>query len=140
MIPDIQFSVLCDDVRQEINGHFQFLGVFGDGIAVKQFPFRLFRFCIANRWVCGQGDFKQKTTIFMPDGKTPFLQGREVKIHLQNGAANHTSIEQFLGTEFKEAGTYWIEVNLDGELRARYPFTVRLAPTPAQPTPEAPTA
>ena len=140
MIPDIQFSVLCDDVRQEINGHFQFLGVFGDGIAVKQFPFRLFRFCIANRWVCGQGDFKQKTTIFMPDGKTPFLQGREVKIHLRNGAANHTSIEQFLGAEFKEAGTDWIEVNLDGELRARYPFTVRLAPAPTQPTPEAPTA
>ena len=48
MIPDLQASVLCDDVRQERNGKFMLIGIF-DGLvqAVNQpvCP----RICLMNR-------------------------------------------------------------------------------------------
>ena len=130
MIPDIQFSLICEDVRQEVSGHFIFLGVFGDVINVKQLPIRPFRLCIVNRWTCGQGDFRQKTVIICPDGHTPLIEGKEVAFRLESAGRMHTSLEQFLGVEFKEAGTYWIEVSLNGDLRMRYPFTVTVVPPP----------
>lgn len=132
MIPDIQFSLLCDEVRQEINGHFQFLGVFGDGVRVKQFPVRFMRLFVVNRWSSGQGEFRQKTVIMAPDGHTPAITGKEIPIKLADGGKTHTSIEAFMNAEFKEPGTYWVEVSLDDQLRARYPFTILPAPEPAK--------
>ena len=35
-----------------------------------------------------------------------------------------------MNVEFKEPGTYWVEVSLDEQLRARYPFTILPAPEP----------
>ena len=100
MTPDPTFSVLCEDVRQEANGRFIFLGVFNDGIAVQRLPVRLMRLCVATRWGSGEGSFKQR----------------------------NTNIENFLGVGFREPGVYWVEISLDGELRMRYPFAVRVPP------------
>ena len=135
MRPDLQFSVLCEEVRQETTGRFLFLGVFGDGFVVQRTPVRLMRFCIVNRWACGEGSFRQRTRILAPDGVTPVLDGRELDVRLKGPEALHTNIENFLGVEFREAGTHWVEVSLDGELRMRYPFVVRVAPPrpPARP-------
>ena len=130
MIPDIQFSVFCEDVRREASGNFQFLGVFADNVVVRQLPVRFMKFCIANRWNCGQGTFKQKTVVMRPDGHTPLVEGQEIDVRVQDGSRSYTSVETFLGVEFRETGTYWIEVSLDGDLRMRYPFTVRIAPPP----------
>ena len=35
--PDLQFSVVCDDVRREDNGKFMLLGIF-EAINAKEFP------------------------------------------------------------------------------------------------------
>ena len=67
MIPDLQASVMCDDVRQERNGKFMLIGIF-DGLvqAVNQpvCP----RICLMNRWCAGEGEFTQKSRIVAPDG------------------------------------------------------------------------
>ncbi len=133
MIPDIQFSLLCEDVRREMNGNFQFLGVVADDLVVQRLPVRFFRLNVANRWTSGEGTFRQKTSIMRPDGHTPLVAGREIGVRLADGSKTHTTVETFLGVEFRETGTYWVEVNLDGELRMRYPFTIKLAPPPAEP-------
>ena len=39
MIPDLQSSLLCDDVRQERSGKFILIGLF-DSLGSPQFPFR----------------------------------------------------------------------------------------------------
>ena len=129
MIPDIQFSLLCEDVRREMSGNFQFLGVVADDLVVRQLPVRFFRLNVANRWTSGQGEFKQKTAIMGPDGHTPLVTGREIPVRLADGSRTHTTVETFLGVEFRETGTYWVEVSLDSELRMRYPFTIRVAPS-----------
>ncbi len=124
VMPDLQFSVLCDEVRQEINGNFQFLGVFADGIRVKQLPVRGVRLFVVNRWANGLGSFKQHTTIYMPDEKTPLVKGRDVDVKLESTGSVHTCIEAFVNLEIREAGKYWVEIEMDGHLRSRYAFNV----------------
>ena len=49
MIPDLQTSLLCDDVRQERNGKFILIGIF-DGLFLTQIPGPFARVCLVNRW------------------------------------------------------------------------------------------
>jgi len=127
IIPDLSFSVLCEDVRQEITGRFLFIGVFNDGVAVKRVPVRFMRLCIANRWTGGEGSFRQRTRIVAPDGATVVVEGKDLDVRLKGPEATHTNVENFLGVEFREAGTHWVEILLDGDIRMRYPFAVRVA-------------
>ena len=131
MIPDLQSSLICDDVRQERNGKFILIGLF-DGLAVREFPARFPRICLVNRWCCGEGEFKQKTRILAPDGRT-IAEGRDVGIRLQSTEQTATSVEIFLNTALETEGTYWIEVLLDGQPKIRYPLTLRkVQPPPEQ--------
>ena len=126
MIPDLQASLLCDDVRQERNGKFMLIGLF-DAIGVPKFPAMFQRICVVNRWCCGVGDFQQKSKILGPDGSVAIAEGKDVTIHLPDGEANATSVEFFLNVRFEKEGTYWIEVLLDGDLKLRYPLKAKTA-------------
>lgn len=126
MIPDLQASVLCDDVRQERNGKFILIGIF-DGLAAPKFPLRVPRICVVHRWCCGRGEFTQRTRIVAPDGHTTVVQGKDVKVNLPDGNHTATSIEIFMNVPFEKSGTFWVEVLLEGQLRLRYPLIVREA-------------
>ncbi len=128
MIPDLQSSLLCDDVRQERNGKFILIGLF-DGLAVQTLPTRFQRICVVNRWCCGQGEFTQRTRIVRPDGRNCVVEGKEVPVKLPDANHTATSIEVFMNTPFETAGAYWIEVLLDGQLRLRYPLMLRKVDT-----------
>lgn len=129
LIPDLQASIICDDIRREANGKMIIIGSF-DSINVRSLPTITPRICIFNRWCCGSGSFKQQTRIIMPDGITEFTKGKEVDINLPSQEAFATSIECFLNLKFNEAGTYWIEITLNGDLKIRYPLTVNLQTQP----------
>jgi hypothetical protein len=135
ILPDLQSSLLCDDVRQERNGKFILIGLF-DGLGVPSFPAVFPRICVVNRWCCGQGVFKQHSRILGADAQTPLVQGKEVRVQLPDDEATATSIEFFLNVKFEEAGTYWVEILLDGDLKLRYPLRARLVRPPAPPPPD----
>ena len=124
IIPDLQSSLLCDDVRQERNGKFILIGLF-DGLAVPGFPATFQRLCIVNRWCCGQGDFKQHSRILKPDGMTPLVSGKEVVVRLPDSEATATSVEFFMNVKFETEGTYWVEILLGGDLKLRYPLRAK---------------
>jgi len=124
MIPDLQSSLLCDDVRQERNGKFMLIGLF-DGIAVPTYPAMFQRICIVNRWCCGIGDFKQRSRIIKQDGNTILLESKEVIVKLPDNEANATCVEMFMNVRFETEGTYWVEILLDGDLKLRYPLKAR---------------
>ena len=48
MIPDLQTSLLCDDVRQERSGKFILIGIF-DGLVLNQQNPACPRICLINR-------------------------------------------------------------------------------------------
>jgi hypothetical protein len=136
MLPDLQSSVLCDDIRQERNGKFILIGLF-DGLAVERFPATFQRICVFNRWCCGQGRFEQRSRIVAQDGSTPVVHGKPVSIRLPGPEATATSVEIFLNVTFPGPGTYWVEVLLDGDLKLRYPLKAHaIAKRDAQPPAE----
>jgi hypothetical protein len=123
LIPDLQSSLLCDDVRQERNGKFILVGLF-DAIGVPAFPAAFHRLCLVNRWCCGQGDFEQQSRILKPDASV-LVEGKPVRVRLPDSEATATSVEFFLNVRFEGEGTYWVEIVLDGSLKLRYPLRAR---------------
>jgi len=129
MIPDLQSSLLCDDVRQERNGKFILIGLF-DMLGLPVFPAVFQRLCVINRWCCGEGDFKQRSRILLSDSSTILVEGQDVPIHLPGNEATATSIEFFMNVKFEREGTYWVEILLDGDIKLRYPLTVKKVQAP----------
>ena len=124
MLPDLQSSLLCDDVRQERNGRFMLIGLF-DGLGVPQYPAVFQKLCLVNRWCCGQGEFVQSSRIVGTDGITVLAQGKQVTIRLPHDMATATSVEIFLNVKLETPGTYWVEVILEDSMRIRYPLQAR---------------
>ncbi len=131
MLPDLQSSLLCDDVRQERNGKFMLIGLF-DVLGVTAFPGVFQRICLVNRWCCGRGAFTQQSRLVGPDGER-VASGQEVQVRLPSEEATATSVEIFLNVRLPTPGVYWVEVLLEGDLRLRYPLQARLVASPPAP-------
>ena len=126
MIPDLQMSVICDDVRQERSGKFILIGLF-DVIGLPVFPALFPRLCIVNRWCCGQGVFKEKTRIVGPDNGPVLTEGQEIAVQLASPESSVTNVEFFINVKFENEGVHWVEVILDGDMKLRYPLRVSRA-------------
>jgi hypothetical protein len=131
MIPDLQSSILCDDVRQERNGKFILIGLF-DSIASPQFPLVYPRLFMVTRWCSGEGQFKQRTRILKPDQNTVLVEGKDIPIRLPSPEATATNVEAFMNVQFDQEGPCWIEILLDGDLKIRYPLRVNKIQIPPQ--------
>lgn len=123
MIPDLQASLVCDDVRQENNGKFILIGIF-DIFHPPALPFACPRLCVVNRWCGGEGTFRARTRILAPDEATPVIETQPIEVRLSYPEASATNIEIFMTVVFRQAGTHWVEVLLDDELKIRYPLRV----------------
>ena len=138
MIPDLQSSILCDDVRQERNGKFILIGLF-DAIGAPKFPLVYPRLFMVTRWCSGEGEFQQRTRILRPDGLSVLAEGKDIPVRLPNAEATATNIEAFMNVVFQEEGTHWIEILLEGDLKVRFPLRVnKIQPPPDTPPRRAP--
>jgi len=123
MLPDLQSSILCDDVRQERNGKFILIGLF-DAIAAQRLPVKYPRLFMVTRWCSGEGEFQQRTRILKPDMSSVLVEGKNIPVRLPSAEATATNVEVFMNVSFEEEGTHWIEVLLDNDLKIRYPLRV----------------
>ena len=137
ILPDLQSSLLCEEVRQEANGNFFIIGVV-NFIRVPQLPVVAARLCVFNRWTAGIGQFAETIRLIAPDQTTVLRKG-EMKFELKDAAMQTTNVMVFGQVEFKVAGTYYIEVLVDDVMKLRYPVPVILAPPPNQ-NPQSPAA
>jgi hypothetical protein len=133
ILPDLQSSLLCEEVRQESNGNFFLIGVV-NLIRVPQLPVTAARLCVFNRWTAGIGTFTETVRLIAPDQMT-VLRKAEMKFELRDAALHSTNVMVFGQLEFKAAGTYYIEVLVDDVMKIRYPVPVMLAPPPGQTPP-----
>jgi hypothetical protein len=125
IIPDLQSAILCDDVRQERNGKFILIGLF-DAIVIPQLPVRYPRLFMVTRWCSGEGEFFQHSRILKPDMSTTLVEGQKIPVRLPSPEATATNVEVFLNVEFRDEGTHWVEILLDGDLKIRYPLRVNI--------------
>jgi hypothetical protein len=126
ILPDLQCSLLCEEVRQEVTGSFFLIGVI-NFIRVPQLPVMAFKLTLFNRWTAGVGQFTETARLIAPDQTTVLRKG-EVRFALQDPAGQATNITLFGQVEFKTAGAYFVEVLVDDVMKLRYPVPVVLAP------------
>jgi hypothetical protein len=139
ILPDLQCSLICEEVRQEANGNFFLVGIL-NYIRVPQVPITAFKLSIFNRWTAGLGQFIESVRLVAPD-QTTVMRKSEVKFALPDITLHATNVTVFPQVEFPAAGTYFVEVLVDEVMKLRYPLSLTVVP-PAQPPGEskAPTA
>ena len=136
ILPDLQCSLLCEEVRQEANGNLFLIGVV-NVIRVPQLPIVAGRVCIFNRWTAGIGQFAETVRLIAPDQTTVVSKG-EMKFELRDPAMSATNVMFFGQVKLEAAGTYYIEVLVDDVMKLRYPVPVIAAPPQGQPAPQKP--
>lgn len=122
--PSLNFTLICDDVRQEVGGKVSLMGIF-ENIYASQFPAVHPRLAIVNEWSDGSGEFEVLLRILSPDRKS-VLREAHTMLRLTDARYRHRDISIHLNIEFKEQGTYWIENYLDGMLVNSAPLQVIL--------------
>ena len=133
ILPDLQCSLVCEEVRQEANGNLFLIGVV-NVIRVPQLPVVAPRICIFNRWTAGIGQFNESTRLIAPDQTTVVSKG-EMKFELRDPSHSATGVMVFGQVEFKTAGTYYVEVLVDEVMKIRYPLPLVVTPPPNQTQP-----
>jgi hypothetical protein len=124
ILPDLQCSVVCEDVRQEINGNFILAGVVSL-IRVPKLPVVAFRLFVFNRWTAGVGKFLEVVRLVGPDQATVLRKG-QTQFALDNPAQNMTNVTLFSQVQLPAQGVYFIEVLVDDVMKLRYPLPVVL--------------
>ena len=131
MIPDLQASFACEDVRVEASGAHTIVGIV-NFIGAPTLPIQIIKLCIWTRWSSGVGQFEQVTRLIAPDEVT-VLATATTQFHLGNEESHTTNVNIFGGLQFREQGAHHIEIVLDGELKLHYPMRVVLVqPQPTQ--------
>ncbi len=130
IVPDLQCSLLCEEVRQEVNGNFILIGVLGV-IRVPQVPITAFKLCVFNRWAAGVGTFLENVRMVGPD-MTTLIRQSQVKFTLQDPAHHATNVTVFAQVEIPAGGVYYIEVLVDDVMKLRFPLPVVVVPPPPQ--------
>ena len=130
ILPDLQACILCEEVRQELNGNFILIGVLSS-LVVPALPVTAFKLFLFTRWCCGLGKFRYQNRILLPDQGTSIAQ-TQGDLELRSVDDHLTQVSVFGNVQFQQAGTHWIEIHLESELKLRFPLIVRVIP-PATP-------
>jgi hypothetical protein len=121
--PKLSFTILCDDVRQEMGGKFSLMGLF-EGIYANSFPTLHPRFAIVSEWTGGRGEFVVRIRLLAPD-QHQVISESESRLNLSYETQRHRDISIRFNSTFKVPGTYWIEMLLDGERVGMVPFPLQ---------------
>ena len=62
ILPDLQCSLMCEQVRQEANGNFFLIGIISH-IAIPKPPVGVAILCVFNRWTAGLGKFQEQVRL-----------------------------------------------------------------------------
>ena len=137
ILPDLQCSLMCEEVRQEANGNFFLLGII-DMVRVPQLPITAFKLSLFTRWTSGLGNFTECVRLMAPD-QTTVLRKSEVKFQMRDPNLTATTVTMFGNVEFAAPGPHYIEVLVDDVMKVRYPVNIVVMPPPgAQGQPQPP--
>ncbi|HUB68249.1 MAG TPA: hypothetical protein VL981_12255 [Candidatus Methylacidiphilales bacterium] len=126
MIPDLQASFVCEDVRVEASGAHTVVGII-NFIGAPSLPIQVIKLCVWTRWSSGVGEFEQITRLVAPDEET-VIASATTQFRLGNEESHTTNVNIFGGIQFTQAGAYHFEILLDGEMKLRFPMRVVLPP------------
>jgi hypothetical protein len=120
--PDLQASLICEDVRQEVNGMQTLVGIINVSPA-RVLPVALLKLCVWTRWCGGIGRFRQTSRILGVD-EEKVLAESHIEFELKELESHVTNVNLFTGVQLQKYGVHYVEILLERELRIRYPFPV----------------
>ncbi|MGD1086004.1 MAG: hypothetical protein ABSA47_14800 [Verrucomicrobiota bacterium] len=132
ILPDLQCSLLCEEVRQERGGSFILIGVLHT-VTVPEVPVTAPRICVFNRWTAGFGKFLETVRLIAPDQVT-VLRKHESRFELKDVTLHAINVVYLGQVKFEVAGPYYIEVLVDDVMKIRYPLVIHHVPPPAPPS------
>jgi hypothetical protein len=122
LLPDIQASILCEDVRQEVNGLQTLVGVI-NVLPTPALPVALLKLCLWTRWCGGFGKFRQTSRILGVE-ELHLVAESHIDFELKEIDGSVTNVNVFAGVQFQQYGLHHVEILLDNELVLRYPIAV----------------
>jgi hypothetical protein len=122
VLPDLQCSLLCEDVRQEINGMQTLVGVV-NVIPARMLPVGLLKLCVWSRWCGGLGKYRQSSRI-LGNEENQVVAESFIDFELEELEAQVTNVNFFGGVQFQQFGLHHVEIRLDNDLILRYPLPV----------------
>jgi hypothetical protein len=122
ILPDLQASLLCEDVRAEMSGQQTLVGVL-TVIPAPMLPVAFFKLCLWTRWCGGEGTFTQRSLIISSEDEQILAESR-VEFTLNEFEGNATNVHVFGGVKFERYGVHHVEIHLDDELQLRFPMPV----------------
>ena len=131
ILPDLQASLLCEDVRAEISGQQTLVGVI-TAIPAPVMPVAFFKLCLWTRWCGGEGTFTQRSLILSSDDEQILAESR-VEFTLNELDSHATNVHVFGSVKFEHFGVHQIEIHLDDELQLRFPLPVVRVAQPGHP-------
>jgi hypothetical protein len=87
--PKHEFTLLCDDIRQEMGGKTSLMGLYDHHIVVPQVPFVLPKVCFYTRFSRMDGTFKFSFSIVSPGGERKDII-RDSAVEIPDGAKEGT--------------------------------------------------
>jgi hypothetical protein len=120
--PTLQYSIPCDDLREEASGKLLLIGVF-DVLESESFPFVVPSMFVVNRWCGSAGEHSERVRLVTESGE-PVAQGRDLRFVLNAQTGGCTVATQFTNVSLPAPGICWVEVFLDGTPCRRYPVAV----------------
>jgi hypothetical protein len=120
--PSLHFTIICDDVRQEMGGKISLMGLF-ENVYAAQFPAVHPRLAVVTEWGDGKGEFEIRMRLLSPDRKT-ILRETVSKMKLSSAQFRHRDVSVHPNIDLKAPGTYWIENLLDDKVVNSMPLKV----------------
>lgn len=117
----LHYTILCEDVRLEINHKLSLMGVFY-AIQVPQLPVTLLKMVILNHW-SGDGRYLSEVRILTPDRSQPVAVSPPSPFEVpENGYADNITV--FANVTFPTNGNYLIQTLINSSLYSEQHLTI----------------
>lgn len=87
--PKHEFTLLCDDIRQEMGGKTSLMGLYDHHIVVPEIPFVLPKVCFFSKFSRMDGQFKFSFSVVSPNGERKDII-RDSDVQIPEGAKEGT--------------------------------------------------
>src|SRR5258708_10650720 len=117
----LQYTIICEDVRLEINHKVSLMGIFY-AIQAPQLPVTLLKLVILNHW-SGDGQFLSEVRILTPDRTQPVAVSPPSPFQVPaNAYADHVTI--FANVSFPTSGNYVVQTLINSNVFAQQALAV----------------
>lgn len=126
--PKYEYSIICDDIRQEVGNKLSFMGIYGPDIVVPEVPFTFPQLCAAISYKDVKSGDSFSVKITDPAGK---LIGKPIKGSVPQdaeGGIKFMMFAKFAPLQVEEVGALKMEIifNNDKSTKIVIPILIKL--------------